>query len=237
MLFGSISNYWLHLNIKVGIVETRQLLAHDLFNLENYQHASLFDSVKDIWQALNNISDYLGTLHLGTIEADVQEGVHLYHQDQIYIGKGTIIESGAYIKGPCYIGENCIISHGAYIRGNVITGNGCRLGHASEFKNSILLNNVSCAHFNYVGDSILGNNVMFGAGVKCANLRLDRKSLRIKINNDIIETGLEKLGLIAADDCSIGCNTVTNPGTILEPNVKVGPCTSVGGYITGNQTC
>ncbi|MCL4416253.1 MAG: glucose-1-phosphate thymidylyltransferase, partial [Actinobacteria bacterium] len=54
----------------------------------------------------------------------IYAGVSLM-DDEIYIGKGTIIEPGALIKGPTIIGDNTEIRHGAYIRGNVIVGNKC----------------------------------------------------------------------------------------------------------------
>ena len=88
----------------------------------------------------------------------------------------------------------------------------------SEIKNSILLNNAKAAHFAYIGDSILGNNVNIGAGVKCANFKLKRSSIVLYIDGKAIDTGLMKLGSIIGDNSQIGCNSVANPGTIIGKN-------------------
>lgn len=48
----------------------------------------------------------------------------------VYLGEGTVVEPGAYIRGPAWIGKNCEIRHGAYLRENVIAGDGCVLGIA-----------------------------------------------------------------------------------------------------------
>ena len=76
--------------------------------------------------------------------------------DRIYIGKGTVVEPGALIKGPTIIGDNTEIRQGAYIRGETLVGNDCVVGHATEVKSSVLLGGSKAGHFAYIGDSILG---------------------------------------------------------------------------------
>ena len=63
------------------------------------------------------------------------------------------------IEGPAYIGPECELRPGVYIRGNVIAGKGCVMGNSCEYKNSLLMDSVETAHFNYVGDSILGHQI------------------------------------------------------------------------------
>ncbi len=190
------------------------MLTH-FFDLGDFAHAKLFEGCTYPWEALLALSDYLKAQNLGKIEGTISEGVFLIHPESISIGPGTVVESGAYIQGPCIIGPKCIVRHGAYIRGNVVTGKGCVLGHASEFKNSILLNRAAAPHFNYVGDSILGNDVNLGAGAICANVRFDRHSISVHWEGEKIKTPLKKLGAILGDRTQIGCNCVLNPGTLL----------------------
>jgi NDP-sugar pyrophosphorylase family protein len=109
----------------------------------------------------------------------------------------------------------------------VILGNHCSIGHCAELKNSILLNDAAVTHFVYVGDSIIGNRVNLAAGVKCANLRLDRKDVRIEGR----ETGLKKFGSIVGDDVQVGCNCVLNPGTLLGKGTICYPLRNVSGLI------
>lgn len=200
------------------------------FDLTKYQHAAIFSSEK-VWEALKHLETYLQTLPLGVIEGKVDSRAYLVDPQLIYIGKGSTVEPGAYIKGPCYIGQNCTVRHGAYIRGNVLTGNGCVIGHDTEVKHTIMLNEAHAAHFAYLGDSILGNKVNLGAGTKFANLKLDQSPIVLNIGEEKIPTGLRKLGAIVGDDSQTGCNSVLNPGTLLGKQVICYPCLNVGGFV------
>ncbi|MEZ5315244.1 MAG: LpxA family transferase [Chlamydiales bacterium] len=182
--------------------------------------------------AITRISDYLLSYCLGKISGVVEPGVFLPDPEQIVIGKGTIVESGAYIKGPCIIGENCVIRHGAYLRGGVITGNDCLIGHGTEVKHSIFLNGAKAGHFAYVGDSILGNRVNLGAGTKLANLRFDKKNIFIKDGEKKVDSGLRKLGAILGDGSQTGCNAVTRPGVLIEPKSIFHPSTFLSSRIS-----
>lgn len=199
------------------------------FDLVHFEHRTLFDESAPVWEALKKIG--LLVELLGNIEGTVEQGAILVNPEEISIGKGTIVEPGAYIKGPCIIGEDCEIRHGAYIRGNVITGNGCVIGHATEVKNAIFLNGAKAGHFTYVGDSILGNRVNLGAGTKCANLRFDGKNVPIIEGEKRVDSGLRKFGAIFGDDVQTGCNSVTNPGTIMGIGSALGPCATASGVI------
>ena len=106
----------------------------------------------------------------------------------IFIGEGARIEPGAYVHGPAYIGAGAVVRHGAFVRENVIMLPGSVLGHASEAKNSLFLPNAYAPHFNYVGDSILGQRVNLGAGTKLSNLGVlsekDRETGETAVNHN-----------------------------------------------------
>lgn len=209
----------------------QELSTNQFFSLESYFHRELFEETRFVWDALHRLVSYLEEQELGKIEVKVPSTAHLINPDLISIGEGTVIEPGAYIEGPVIIGPYNQIRHGAYIRGNVITGERCVIGHSTEIKHSILLNGASAAHFNYVGDSILGNNVNLGAGVKLANFRLDHKDVTVLIQGQKILTGLKKMGAIIGDGAQIGCNAVTNPGTLIGPKALCYPCVNIKGII------
>ncbi|MDR2721135.1 MAG: UDP-N-acetylglucosamine diphosphorylase, partial [Puniceicoccales bacterium] len=99
--------------------------------------------------------------------------------DNVFIHESVKLPSMCVIRGPCYIGAETEIRPSAYIRENCIIGERCIIGNSTEIKNSILLNGVQAPHFNYIGDSILGNYAHLGAGAILANLRLDNKSVKI----------------------------------------------------------
>jgi NDP-sugar pyrophosphorylase family protein len=202
------------------------------FDLSTFAHAPLFEVDEPVWVPLKKIRDYLFSTLLGNIQGCVDERAYLIHPEEITIGKGTIVEPGAYIHGPCIIGENCQIRHGAYIRGSVLVGNQCVIGHATEVKNAIFLDGAQAGHFAYVGDSILGNHVNLGAGTKCANLRFDKHPISITFDGKRISSGLRKLGAIFGDYSQTGCNAVTNPGTLIGKGNCLPPCIAAQGMIS-----
>ena len=105
------------------------------------------------------------------------------------------------------------------------------VGHVTEVKHSIFLDGAKAGHFAYVGDSILGNQVNLGAGTKLANLRFIKGDVPVAIPGSTVKTGLRKLGAILGDYVQTGCNTVTNPGTIMGRKSMVTPNTTVAsGY-------
>lgn len=208
-----------------------QLAPSSFFELSEYEHASLFEGCDFVWQALKRIKSYLAAHSLGKIQIDLPNNVYLVNAEQISIGEGSIVEPGAFIQGPCVIGKNCVVRHAAYIRGSLITGNNCVIGHTTEVKNAIFLNEVRADHFAYIGDSILGNRAHLGAGVKCANLKLDNSFIKIQVQDMQFNTEMHKLGAILGDDVQIGCNSVTNPGTLLGKGSFCYPAISINGFI------
>jgi NDP-sugar pyrophosphorylase family protein len=101
-------------------------------------------------------------------------------------------------------------------------------------KNVILLDRAHAAHFAYVGDSILGNQVNLGAGTKLANVKLDNSNVKVKAAEQTYDSGLRKLGAIVGDRVQIGCNAVANPGTLLGPGCMAYPLTLLRGYYPAN---
>jgi NDP-sugar pyrophosphorylase family protein len=221
------------------------LKPEDFFSFSEFAHSDmLFRDATNVWDALQPdrlsacLTEFLETK--AGIYGDVRSGVVIEDESLVYIGEGTIVESGVYIKGPAIIGRECEIRHGAYIRERVITGDKCVIGHATEVKHSIFLDGSKAPHFNYVGDSILGNNVNLGAGTKLSNLpvtsgvqveKRPRPSIKIKMpNSRIVDTHLSKLGAILGDGVETGCNVVTNPGCLVGKGTLVYPNASLRGY-------
>jgi len=205
--------------------------ANAFFDLEEFEYRDLFDGLQVVWQALAHLEGYIidHTTEANQILGLVDPGAHLIGQ-HILIAEGAVVEPGACIQGPCIIGRGCTVRHGAYVRPGTLAGAGSLIGHATETKNCLLLPKSKAPHFAYVGDSILGNRVNLGAGVKLADLRLDGKIITVSANGRRYSTGLQKMGAIIGDDSHLGCNAVCNPGTILGPRSVVHALTSVFGY-------
>jgi len=199
--------------------------------------AEIFAGICYVWEALPQLAAHVARLTGGqqTLLGEIMPGAYLSDQP-IYLAEGAVVEPGAYLLGPAYIGPGATVKHGALVRGNVIMLAGTVLGHASEAKNSLFLPHAHAPHFNYVGDSILGNRVNLGAGTKLSNLAMNNKkdlitgkrpTLKLEINGQPYDLGLAKMGAILGDEVQTGCNAVLNPGclvgarTLIYPNVSL----------------
>lgn len=165
----------------------------------------------------------LAALPSAEILGRVHPGAHLVG-DRIVIGKGSRIAPGAVVEGPVWIGEDVEVRVGAYLRGGCWVGDGCVVGANVEMKRAILFPGAHAAHLNYVGDSILGNDVNLGAGVILSNFRHDGRSVAIPTgagHDERLATGKRKLGAILGDGVAVGCNSVLNPGTIVGARTQI----------------
>lgn len=181
------------------------------------------------YEVLGSIKDYI--VKLGNTLGDD----YIRMEDNIWIHKNAHVFESAYIMGPCIIDDGSEIRHCAFIRGGVIIGKNSVLGNSCEAKNAILFDNVQVPHFNYVGDSILGSHAHMGAGSITSNVKSDKKLVVIKSGDEVLETGIKKVGAFLGDNVEIGCNCVLNPGTFIGPNSRIYPLTSVRGVIKENS--
>ena len=255
------------------------LRAEAFFDLDSFEHRSLFFDCAYVWEALGKLGSYIKEHLQGNVSplgcfgqplprtvvlwrgdvfhegfeilgGDVSKGTFrlrigkeetpdaavvfagsVLWDDQIFLGPGAVVEPGALIKGPTIIGSHTEVRQGAYIRGKCLVGNRCVVGHTTEMKSSIMLDGAKAGHFAYLGDSILGGECNLGAGTKLANLKIRGNSVRIPVGGTTIDSGLRKFGAIIGDGVEIGCNAVTNPGTLLGRKCMVLPVVSVrAGY-------
>lgn len=154
--------------------------------------------------------------------------------DEIEIGAGALVESGALIKAPSIIGANSEVRQGAYVRGGVMSSPGAIIGHATEVKNALFLPKAKAGHFAYVGDSILGREVNLGAGTRLANLKFKPSPYVFEFEGQRFIVEERKFGAIVGDHTETGCNTVINPGTLLGTGARSLPNSTIGpGYRTG----
>lgn len=200
----------------------KKVFTKDLFDCKCEYLSDLFDSCLYPWEMLPKIKEYILCL--------IEKGIEGYTlvADGILVGENVKIYPTATIEGPCIIGSGTEIRPGAFIRGSVITGENCVIGNSSELKNCILLDKVQVPHYNYVGDSVLGNKAHMGAGSICSNLKSDGKNVVIHADTDI-KTELRKIGAILGDGADIGCGSVLNPGCVVGKNTSVYPLTALRG--------
>ena len=140
--------------------------------------------------------------------------------DEVAVHKTAVVETGAVLKSPAIIGPDCVVGAHAYFREGVFLDQSVKIGPGCEIKNSIIFSGTAIAHFNYVGNSIIGRNVNFEAGSIAANHYNERLDKRISVlyRGEVIDTGVTKFGSLVGDGSRIGANAVLSPGTILERN-------------------
>ena len=202
----------------------KYIRTNELFDCKVPYLTELFENYEYPWTILPLIKEYIASL--------INNGLSGFTEfsEGVWVGSDVIIHPSAVIEAPCVIGHFTEIRPGAYIRGSVITGSNCVIGNSTELKNSVLLDKVQVPHYNYVGDSILGNHAHMGAGSICSNLKSDGKPVVIHGDTDI-ETGIRKIGAILGDGADIGCGCVLNPGTVIGNRTSVYPLTSLRGVI------
>jgi UDP-N-acetylglucosamine diphosphorylase / glucose-1-phosphate thymidylyltransferase / UDP-N-acetylgalactosamine diphosphorylase / glucosamine-1-phosphate N-acetyltransferase / galactosamine-1-phosphate N-acetyltransferase len=141
----------------------------------------------------------------------------------VAIHKTAIIEHGVTLKGPIIVGANCFIAAHTYLRGGVFLDKNVSIGPGCEIKSSIIFSNSSMAHFNFVGDSLIGSFVNMEAGSIIANHynERDEKQISVLVDTAPIATDATKFGALVGDHTKIGANAVLSPGTILPPKSVV----------------
>jgi NDP-sugar pyrophosphorylase family protein len=185
------------------------------------------------WEWLARIGPALAAFRFDAPPPRLPPGVHA--EGPLWIHPSVKLPPYAVLIGPAYIGARTDIRPGAFVRGNVIVGEDCVLGNACEYKNCLLMDGVATPHYNYVGDSILGNKAHLGAGVICSNYRLDHRDVLVRVGDALHPTGLRKFGAIVGDGAEVGCNAVLNPGTLLGKRALVMPAIAFGGYLPAGQ--
>lgn len=148
------------------------------------------------------------------VKGDVSPHAHI--EGPVVIEEGARIKPYTYIEGPAYIGPGVEVGPHAYVRPWSIMMSNSKAGHSTEIKASILFEGAKAPHFNYIGDSIVGEHVNLGAGTITANLRFDKGTIKMTVKGKRVDTGRKKLGAVIGGYAQTGINVSIYPG------VKIG---------------
>lgn len=171
------------------------------------------------WDLLKANKKLLGLIH-EQIAGDVEKGATL--KGEVIVEKGATIRNGAYVEGPVFIGEDSVIGPNCFIRPHTSLGKGVKVGNGCEVKNSLIMDGSSIGHLSYVGDSVIGRRVNFGAGTITANLRHDNQSVKVTVKGKRVDSGRRKLGTIVGDDVKTGIGTLLAPGVVIHQGARTG---------------
>ncbi|WP_254809823.1 bifunctional sugar-1-phosphate nucleotidylyltransferase/acetyltransferase [Natronosalvus amylolyticus] len=172
------------------------------------------------WELLEANEWKLGDLER-RLDGDVSDDAVL--EGPVVVEEGATVRAGVVIEGPALIRSGASVGPNAYVRGATLVDEGASVGHAVEIKNSVLSPGATVGHLSYVGDSILGRDVNFGAGTTVANLRHDGGDVRFSVKGSRPSTGRRKFGVVAGDEVKTGINTSLTPGLKLSPEATTQP--------------
>jgi UDP-N-acetylglucosamine diphosphorylase / glucose-1-phosphate thymidylyltransferase / UDP-N-acetylgalactosamine diphosphorylase / glucosamine-1-phosphate N-acetyltransferase / galactosamine-1-phosphate N-acetyltransferase len=168
------------------------------------------------------------------VKGKLYEGAHLVNKESIYIEEGAQIKPGAVldassgpifidrnaivfpnavIEGPVYIGEGTKVKSGATLYENVSVGKVCKVG--GEIEDTVIFPYSNKQHSGFLGHAYIGSWVNIGADTNCSDLKNNYGTVRFYNNGDMINSGLQFLGLIMGDHSKTAINTMFNTGTIV----------------------
>ena len=202
------------------------LTVKDLFDLSHSLAGAWLAGFEKPWEALPGIKAMI--LELGPT-LDPAEYTEV--SEHVWVHRTAVVAPTAFLGAPCIIGPETEVRHCAFIRGSALVGAHCVVGNSVELKNVILFDNVQTPHYNYVGDSILGYKSHMGAGSITSNVKSDKTLVSVRSAEGVCPTGLKKFGAVLGDQVEVGCNSVLNPGTVIGPDSRVYPLSSVRGEL------
>ena len=188
-----------------------------------YQLIPLLREYNYPWEITNNLKGIIERL-LQTLS---QQDYHI--EGTVAIHKGASVEPNVTIREFVVIEEGSTVKAGSYLREGVYIGRGASVGANCEIKQSIIFDKSRIAHLNYVGNSIIGEDVNMEAGSVLANHFNERKdkNITVVLNGSLVSTGTTKFGSLLGDECRIGANAVLNPGTVMPKQSIVGRLTHI----------
>lgn len=173
-------------------------------------------SKEDPFSLIKNISTILQNSKIAQRDEYTINGTQIIH-------KSSVIDNTAKLEGPVFIGKNSRIGTHALLRNGTFIGEDCSIGFCCEIRQSIIIRRSTVAHFNFVGNSIIGSDVNLEAGAILCNHYNERSDRTIYMNQSgkkmIIQES--KFGSIIGDGTKVGAQAVLSPGTLLLPGTVV----------------
>jgi UDP-N-acetylglucosamine diphosphorylase/glucosamine-1-phosphate N-acetyltransferase len=155
------------------------------------------------------------------IDGEVSEDAHL--RGPVVVEEGATVKPGVVVEGPALLRSGAHVGPNAYVRGNTLLCADTEVGHSVEIKNSVVMAGSAVPHLSYVGDSVLGRDVNFGAGTTVGNLRHDDEPVELTVKGERVSTGRRKFGIVVGDNVKTGIQTSINAGVTLSTGARTKP--------------
>jgi len=177
------------------------------------------------WDILTANTHFLNNLSKNVINWKIEEGVTINWN--IILEEWAILKSWTYIEWNVYIWKDTKIWPNTYLRWNTVIWNNSKIWNAVELKNTTIWDNTSIAHLSYFWDSIIWNNVNIWWWFISANVRHDKKTIRIPVKWKLVDTWLKKFWIIIWDNCQTWINSSSMPWRVLENDMFTNPGTEI----------
>lgn len=204
-------------------VELEGLLLHGAYDLVTALEMFLVADVADFVQqggdglpdACVIIGDPDDVVLLGArvepgVTFDVREGV-------VVVEQHAYVKGGTRFEGPVYVGPGTEVL-GGQIRASAF-GPRCRV--RGEITDSVFLGYANKAHDGFVGHSVIGKWVNLGADTVTSNLKNTYGMMRLRVEDQTIETHRQKLGSLVGDHAKTAIGTLLDGGTVIGTGANV----------------
>src|SRR5918995_3997832 len=152
------------------------------------------------------------------------------------IEDGVTIDDFCKIKGPTYIGKGSFVGMSSLIR-NCMIGDETRIGFNCEVGRSYFTGHDKIPHQNVIVDSLIGENVWFGAYSATLNVLFSRNKIPFETHKGkAIDTGMDHFGAVIGNNCTIGTSVTIFPGRHINPGTVVSPDTIVTRTLVGRAS-
>ena len=137
------------------------------------------------------------------------------------IEDGVTVDDFCKIKGPTYIGKGSFIGMSSLIR-NCMLGNETRVGFNCEIGRSYFAGHDKIPHQNVIVDSLIGENVWFGAYSATLNVLYTRQRVMYEITKgNAIDTGMDHFGAVIGNNCTISTSVIIKPGSHIQADTLI----------------
>jgi mannose-1-phosphate guanylyltransferase/phosphomannomutase len=139
----------------------------DLFPLMLQNQMPLYGYISEgYWRDIGNLEEYQSG------QFDALTNIVKVHkqgekQDNLHLGKNTIVPISTKINGQVMIGDNCKIGENVSLT-NCIIGNNVEIGNAAKLTGVTIWNNVSIGDNAQLWDDVICNNTVIGRNVTIA---------------------------------------------------------------------
>ena len=131
------------------------------------------------------------------------------------------IDDFCKIKGPTYISKGSFVGMSSLIR-NCMMGDKTRIGFNCEIARSYLLGRDKISHQNIILDSIIGENVWFGAYAATVNVLSTKQKISYEIEKGkSIDTGIDRFGALVGNNCTISTSVIIMPGRHIQADTMI----------------